>query len=98
MSDEKDVSEMTKEEATAKLLEVLERVKGMKEDEFRSAIVVDYNTMAVAIAIANKNFKAIIAWQEAMGKRMTLIEEKLSFLENVAKNDDPKNQRNWYLQ
>ncbi len=101
---------MTEEQREKQVLDKVKAVLKMKDKEFREAIVRDYNTMGVLVfathrilGVGNKNFVEIAKFInnavkrfEADEARITELEQKLAFLEQVAKNGARKTEK--YLQ
>jgi hypothetical protein len=102
---EEDIRTMSEEEVEKQILEKLPMIWGLDEKKWREFVVRDYNNLARLVIMAGsginqsmKNFQVIAAWMKTMDERMKVIESKLEGLEVLAKNDDPKNRKDFYLQ
>ncbi|HYT41689.1 MAG TPA: hypothetical protein VEP90_05045 [Methylomirabilota bacterium] len=100
-----DIDLMSEEEVEKQIVAKLPGIQKLIEDTWREQVVRDFNQLArLSIMnqhfaqMSNKNFEVIGNWMKKMDERMKSIEAKLEGLEVLAKNDDPKNRKDFYLQ
>lgn len=93
------------EDVEKQILEKLPQIFKMDEKAWREAIIRDYNSLARIVILSqkvmevgNRNFGFISEWMKKTDVRLAALEEKLAFLETIAKNDDPKKKKDFYLQ